>query len=288
MNRTILVIILICFTSMAITAQPAPSVGFLEFVSERVSKGSGKTPEKLSVKSVCPIDENVLARRVFSEYGSMFSASEKVTLPPTCIFSDESEVGAFRTKLHITQLTINGVNLLLQKEAADALSRVIADAALRYVTIAPLDGTIAAGRTYYETTRIWNSRFEPALRYWVQTGMITPEEETSVRAMKLPQQVEKVIEWESKGYLFGTGRARSIFSSTAPPGTSQHIALLAFDLAPPLTPDKRSLMNANGWYQTVKGDPHHFTFLGMPEIELPKRGLKAILFESNTYWVPNL
>jgi hypothetical protein len=106
--------------------------------------------------------------------------------------------------------------------------------------------------------------------------------------MKLDQQVEKVIEWESKRYWFGTNRRRSIFSSTAPPGTSQHISLIAMDIAPPLTPSKRALLNARGWFQTVKGDPGHFTYLGVPESDLPKRGLKAVLSDGISYWIPDL
>jgi hypothetical protein len=286
MNKIVAAVVGACLISMAVSAQPVPSVGFLEFVSDRLTKAApSRTP---NLKAICPIEESLLARRVFAEYGSIFSANERVILPTACVFNDEAEVSAFRAKAVITQLNVSGVNLLLQKDAAEALSRALADAAQQSVVIAPLDGPIAAGRTYYESTRIWNSRFEPALRYWVQTGKISPEEEAAVRNMKLAQQVEKVIEWESKGLLFGTGRLRSIFSSTAPPGTSQHISLLAFDIAPPLTPAKRSIMNSNGWFQTILNDPLHFTYLGVPESELPRRGLKAVLADGTIYWVPNI
>jgi hypothetical protein len=64
--------------------------------------------------------------------------------------------------------------------------------------------------------------------------------------------------------------------------------LIAIDIAPPLTPTVVALMNSLGWYQTVKGDRPHFTYLGLAEKELPGRGLKALLFEGTQYWVPNI
>jgi hypothetical protein len=270
-------------------AQPTANVGFYEYVTKRVSTRSEKSGDsaKAEIERVCPIRGSVLARRVFAEYGAVFAATERIKIPPTCIFADEAAVSSFRSKLQIQQVAIRGTNLLLQKDAADALTQVLADAESQGITIAPLDGSIAGGRTYYETLRIWNSRFEPALKYWARCKMISEEEVTAVRSMKLDQQVEKVIEWESKGYWFGTNRSGSIFSSTAPPGTSQHISLIALDIAPPLTPSKRALLNARGWYQTVKGDPGHFTYLGLSESDLPSRGLRSIYFDGWTYWLPD-
>jgi hypothetical protein len=290
MIKMLRVLVFISITVISVAGQPSASGGFREYVVQRFSTDTDKLREssKSEINKICPVDDSVLARRVFSEYGAVFAATEKVTLPPTCIFADEAAVTAFRSKLQIQQLTIHGTNLLLQKDAADSLTQVLADAEMSGVTIAPLDGPIAGARTYYETLRIWNSRFEPALRFWSRRGMIASEDVAAIRSMKLDQQIERVIEWESKGYWFGTSRNRSIFSSTAPPGTSQHISLIALDVAPPLTAVKRSLLNARGWFQTVKGDPGHFTYLGVPESDLPKRGLKAILSEGITYWTPDL
>jgi len=156
------------------------------------------------------------------------------------------------------------------------------------VAIVPLDGSIAGGRTYADTVRLWNSRLDPALKYWVRRGMISAEEEDLARSMSVDKQVEQVIEWELHGFWFGTNKNASIFASTAPPGVSQHLALMALDIAPPITPEKRALMNANGWYQTVKGDVSHFTYLGVPESVLPSRGLKAVLMNGTIYWIPNI
>lgn len=290
MNRLITTFGLTLLLTLVGFAQPGANVGFFEYVTKRISTQSENSghSDKAQIDRVCPISQSVLARRVFAEYGALFAATEKVIIPPTCIFADEAAVSSFRSKLQIQQITIRGTNLLLQKDAADSLTQVLADAETQGITIAPLDGPIAGGRTYYETLRIWNSRFEPALDYWSRRGMITAEEVVASRSMKLNQQVEKVIEWESKGYWFGTNRNGSIFSSTAPPGTSQHISLIALDVAPPLTPTKRALLNARGWFQTVKGDPGHFTYLGVSESDLPKRGLRAVLIDGISYWIPDL
>ena len=288
MNRLITAFGFTLFVVLGASAQPSANSGFREYVTQRISAGSEKNgSSKSEINRICPVDASALARRVFAEYGAVFAATEKVSIPTTCIFADEAAVSSFRAKLQIQQVTIQGTNLLLQKDAADALTQVLVDAEMQGITIAPLDGSIAGGRTYYETLRIWNSRFEPALEYWSRRGVISAEELAAIRSMKLDQQVEKVIEWESKGYWFGTNRNGSIFSSTAPPGTSQHISLIALDVAPPVRPSKRSLMNARGWFQTVKGDPGHFTYLGVPESELPKRGLKAVLSDGISYWIPN-
>lgn len=277
--------------ALTVSAQPNANAGFIEYVTERVNREVGKNTGvsgKSPITRLCPIDESLFARRAFAEYGAIFAATEKVTAPPVCIFADEAMVSAFRSSIQIRQMTIGGVNLLLQKEAADALTKVLTEADQLGISIIPLDGSIAGGRTYYETSRIWNSRFDPGLEYWTRRGVILGQDALAVRSLKLDKQVGKVIEWESKGYWFGTNRNGSIFSSTAPPGTSQHISLLALDIAPPLMPSKRALMNSSGWFQTVRGDPGHFTYMGLPESELPKRGLKAVLSDGIIYWIPNL
>jgi hypothetical protein len=47
-------------------------------------------------------------------------------------------------------------------------------------------------------------------------------------------------------------------------------------------------MNKYGWFQTIKSDEPHFTFLGVAESELPKRGLTALRRGSRIYWIPNI
>jgi hypothetical protein len=106
--------------------------------------------------------------------------------------------------------------------------------------------------------------------------------------MELEAKIRQILEWEELGIFFSTDRSRSILTSTAPPGASQHIAMLAFDVVEYWSPEVREILNRNGWYQTVVGDAPHFTFLGLPEAELPGRGLKLVYKGGHNFWVPNL
>ena len=97
-----------------------------------------------------------------------------------------------------------------------------------------------------------------------------------------------VLGWESAGMNFGTNLRGPIFSSTAPPGTSQHLSLLAFDVTENGDPRVREILNRHGWHQTIVRDTPHFTFLGLPGSELPGRGLKAVYNGGRMYWVPDI
>jgi hypothetical protein len=286
----VILLLLLCFVPAS--AQPAANIDFLGYVAGKTSPAAGSADDSASKTSaidrICPISQSLVARRVLAEYGAMFAAAEPVRTPPNCIFADEIEVAAFHKSLDILSLNVDGTIITLQRPAAVSLGKILVAAADADLRIKPLDGTIAGGRTYSDTMRLWHSRFDPALRYWTGRRRISMEDAAAIGPMTLEQQIEKVIEWESQGMYFGTGRARSIFSSTAPPGTSQHLSLIALDLRPPITPALIELMKANGWYQTVVGDTPHFTYLGVPERELPGRGLKAIVVGGTQYWVPNI
>jgi hypothetical protein len=269
-------------------AQPNSAVGFLDYVSSRMNgAASGKFANK-SFDQVCPEANDKTARRVLAEYGAVFAASEKVTLPPVCIFVDEVSVREFQSKLNVTEIDVNGSVIRLQTAAAKSMQTLLQSASVLNVSVRPLDGSVAGGRDYADTKRIWLSRVDPALEYWTRRGKITEDESYVFLLTSLKEQIERIIGWEESGLLFGTGRAISIFTSTAPPGTSQHISLIAFDVAPPVTSMVRMLFNANGWYQTVKGDAGHFTYLGVVESDLPKRGLRSVLHNGTLYWVPNI
>jgi hypothetical protein len=273
-------------------AQPGGVADFLNVVSGRSNvtseKGSTLSGSTSLFENVCPFKTSAVAKKILSEYGAVFVGSEKLVPPPTCRFQNDAEVAAFQSKIATGFVILNGVQIQLQKPAADSLNSVIADGIDQGIKIHPLDGAIAAGRSYSDTVRLWNSRFEPALRYWTRREQISTDDAAAVLQMPLEQQIEKVIEWEGEGMKFGTNRASSIFASTAPPGSSQHLSLIALDIAPPLPPSVIALMNTHGWYQTVKGDRSHFTYLGLTEKELPGQGLKAVIFDGIQYWIPNI
>jgi len=271
--------------------QPLPGVDFIHYLKERFdyNPNFGRDPLKpSSSKLECAIEADPLAKRVLPEYGSMFAAADSIQLPPKCVFRDSGEVAVFQSRINSAQARVAGGSLELQPAALEAYQNIRFGAEVRGLKISLLDGPLASKRNYNDTVRIWNTRFVPALDYWVALGVIDFGESYAARNAPLVEQAKKVIEWESRGYKFGTRRSKSIFASTAPPGTSQHLSMIAVDIAEYSNVDVRLAMNVGGWYQTVIDDPPHFTFLGIVESDLPQRGLKQVVSGGFSYWVPNI
>jgi hypothetical protein len=241
-----------------------------------------------SIESLCPAATNIVAARVFRSYGSMFVAGDLVKLPPVCIYSGEFAVLEFQRSLKPKTVISGGIEITLQESAADALQRAINQAGEIQQTITPLDGAIAGSRSYGDSLRLWNGRFFRALDYWTKVGRLTQADREAVTGVELQKRIEMILQWEAQGIYFSTDRTRSIFTSTAPPGASQHLSMLAFDIVEYGRPEIRDIMNRNGWFQTVVDDPPHFTYLGVPEIELPSRGLMLVQKGNSRYWIPNL
>ncbi len=266
-------------------AQPTFSTTtFLEAVRTKFGKpASCKHPT-----CICSIADESIAWRLLSEYGSIFVAADAVRVPSHCIFENEKQVTEFQSSSRSSSEIMSGVTIELQDEAMTALLNAQAEARRIGLRITPLDGSIAGKRSYSDTIRIWNSRYLRALDHWVRRGKISPEEAQTARNDAVLVQIRKVMDWESTGLNFGTNIKGSIFSSTAPPGTSQHLSMLAFDVVQYANRNIRAIMNKHGWYQTVANDPPHFTFLGLTEKELPSRGLKNIVKGNYKFWVPDL
>jgi hypothetical protein len=154
--------------------------------------------------------------------------------------------------------------------------------------ITPRDGAEAARRSYADTLRLWNSRFLPALDHWTKVGRLPSEEADRLRALPINQQVSEVLDLEKQGIFFSKDLSKSVLYSIAAPGTSQHIAMLAFDANEFLDARVREIMAEHGWFQTVLSDLPHFTFLGLPESELPQRGLKPVAVNNQKFWIPDV
>lgn len=227
-----------------------------------------------------------VADRVFIEYGSMFVTS--ATPPARCIYKDEAEVTDFQRSTEFSTANLNGIPITLQKKAMAALLDAIADAKDVGLTIRPRGKSIAGTRSYADTSRLWLSRFDPALKYWQEKGRISKEEADATRSLTPFRQVPIVLAWESKGMYFSTGFSRTILSSVAAPGTSQHLSGLAFDAMEFSNARVRAVLNRHGWFQTVAADEPHFTYIGVQESELPGLGLKTVMRGGYKYWVPEL
>lgn len=280
-----LLIFTVCFVATSLAQSPAPA-DYLSILEKRQS--SENLSATWNFEKFCPVLTDEVARRVLQSYGAVFVAAETVRLPSSCVFKGEAEVLAFQKKLQRRQLEIRGYRIELQSAAATALEAAMSDATTVGATITPLDGAIAGARSYGDTLMLWNSRVFPAVEFWIKRGRLPAEARDEIARLDLQKKVVKILEWESQGIFFSTGRTRTILTSTAPPGTSQHLLLTAFDVTEYWHPDVRGALNRNGWFQTVIDDPPHFTYLGFPETELPSRGLMAVAKGGHVYWIPNM
>jgi len=216
----------------------------------------------------------------------VFVGSDKIRIPDRCVFADEEDVKRYQAGVKFSSIEMGDATIVLQADAMEALLKAQVMARAKRLKITPLDGAVAGGRDYGETLRLWHSRFDPAIRFWLGNGMIKRSDALSVMKMDIFGVIEQVHDWESQGMLFGTGQRSSIFSSVAPPGTSQHLSGLAFDVVEHDDPRVRTILEKNGWFNTIKADTPHFTYLGLSRKELPSRGLQEIEYNGRTFWVP--
>ncbi|HVS82358.1 MAG TPA: hypothetical protein VHE60_11555 [Pyrinomonadaceae bacterium] len=239
------------------------------------------------IEEICP-PEDQIARRVLHDYGAMFVAHETVMPPPMCVFGGEDAVAQFQKAAGRATTTIGDAVIELQPAAMTGLLRARAAARDEGLDITPRDGAEAARRSYADTVRLWNSRFFPALDHWIRAGGLTQPQTETLRVLSVNEQVSAVLELERDGIFFSKDFSKSVLYSIAAPGTSQHIAMLAFDVNEFLDARVREVLADNGWFQTVLSDLPHFTFLGLKEAELPERGLKRVEVDGQTFWIPDV
>jgi len=239
------------------------------------------------IAGVCPPDDHV-ARRVLHDYGAMFIAGDKVAPPPACVFSNEEQVSRFQKAARCAAATIDDSVIELQPAAMAALLSAREAALSEGLNITPRDGAEAARRNYADTVRLWNSRFLPALDHWWEAGRLTQSQAEALRSLPIHEQVRAVLELEKEGIFFSKDFSKSVLYSIAAPGTSQHIAMLAFDANEFQDRRVREILAQHGWFQTVLSDLPHFTFLGLAEAELPDRGLKRTEVYEQTFWIPDV
>lgn len=259
----------------------AASALFYEALNDAL-KRRGQT-----VETVCDLNDAV-SRRVLEDYGAMFVASETVLPPPVCVFKSEAEVGAFQKRAGVAAAVIGGARIELQPAAMEALQAARAEAHAAGLDITPRGGTEAARRDYADTVRLWNTRFLPALTHWSKLGRLSKEQVAHLRSLPLYEQVEAVLELEQSGIYFSKDFSKSILYSIAAPGTSQHIAMLALDVEQFGNARVRLILARHGWFQTVKSDLPHFTYLGLEEKDLPARGLTSVMSGEQLFWIPNI
>lgn len=225
--------------------------------------------EALGVK-VDPGDS--LAHRVLLGNGAHFLARDGVVAPRVWIFQEEAEVAAFQASMPVGEGRAAGVRVVLQRPAFQALQAALREAREAGIPLTP-DGELATRRTLADTRALWRSRLGPGLDHWIGRGRLTQAEARVLLGLPDRAQVEAALRLEAKGLLLSTQWNKSILASVAAPGTSQHLALVALDVVEHEDPRVRALLARHGWFQTVYGDLHHFTYLGVKEADLPALGL---------------
>lgn len=298
---TSLVLILICgsivsaaapaLENMSIQQMPVNTIRELKESSEPVPFYEALTKalkkRKTNIDLVCPQADPV-ARRILEEYGAVFVADKKVKPPPVCVFTTEEQVTKWQDEAGYKAEFIAYDEVELQPEALKHLLKAREEARKEGLDITPRDGAEAARRGYEDSVRLWNSRFEPALEYWMGQGRLTADQVNRLRGLPLLQQVAEVLELEKSGIYFSKDLSKSILYSIAAPGASQHIAMLAFDVNEFENPRVREILYKHGWFQTVLSDLPHFTFLGLKMKDLPKHGLRSVEVNGQVFWIPNV
>jgi hypothetical protein len=241
---------------------------------------------KTKLESICPSSDSV-ARRVLEDYGAIFLA-KKVTPPPVCVFTSDEEVVQFQERAGYRSEMIGFDQVELQPEAMKQLLKAREEAQKENLDITPRDGAEAARRSYEDSLQLWKTRFLPALDYWLGQGRLTEADVARLKSLPLRTQISEVLELEKTGIYFSKDLSKSILYSIAAPGTSQHIAMLAFDVNEFDNSRVREILAKHGWFQTVLSDLPHFTFLGLKEKDLPKHGLKQVEVDGQIFWIPNV
>ena len=229
----------------------------------------------------------MLTRRVLEEYGAMFVA-EGVRLPTACVLESEEAVERFQREAGWRTEVLDGAEVELQPRAMAALMRARADAEVAGLRLTPRGESEAGRRSFADSLRLWRSRCDPALEYWCAEGRLEDEEAKRLRGLPLREQASAVLELERGGIFFSKDFKKSILQSVAAPGASQHLAMLAFDVTEFEDTRVGVLLARRGWFQTVLSDLPHFTYLGLDERELPRRGLRRVEAGGQVFWIPDM
>jgi hypothetical protein len=241
--------------------------------------------ESLPENFIVPTDQ--VGEKILKEYGAIFVAGNDLITPNKVVFKDEKEVSTWQKNVNRSKKNIAGFEIELQASAMKALKKAIREAEQKDLTITPR-GADAARRSYAETVGLWASRVNPALLHWVEKGRLTEQEAEKIHSLSPFEQVPEIFKLEAEGIFFSKDLSKSIIYSVAPPGTSQHLSMLALDIKEHENREVREILAQHAWFQTVISDLPHFTYLGISANELANFGLKEITDGERVFWIPDL
>ncbi len=293
---------LVILLNASISAQQTDIETFLaqKLAGIQLKDGNKILKKGISLGEICDLNEPV-ANRVFREYGAMFVGKDdiyagfrlinndnQVKFFVNCVFRNEREVNSYQTSIRTKSANIGGTNIELREDAMNALLAAVEEGRKKGLRITPRGGPIGAKRSYQDTARLWDSRFYPALNYWVGKGRISRQAAEAAKKLDITSQVKQVLEWEDKKLWFSKDLSKSILYSVAAPGASQHIFMVALDVEQFGNKAVRDLLARHGWFQTVKSDLPHFTYLGVDKNELEERGLTRVPSGGQEFWIPKM
>lgn len=267
------------------SATPTPTASPAANSNMTSKPADNKFTSSLASDFVQPADDAL--RLLLREYGAVYVARGGTTVSKKVAFKDEADVRSFQSSFQSASEAIGGFKVELQAPALKALKEAIAEAKSAGVAITPR-GADSARRGYEETVKLWASRVNPGLDHWVGRGRVTQADAARIKALSPYDQVPEILKLEKQGIFFAKDLSKSIIYSVAPPGTSQHLSMLALDVTQNDNAKVREILAKHGWYQTVVSDMPHFTYLGLPESELPSLGLKKTTSAGRTFWVPDI
>lgn len=266
-----------------ISASPNPTTNAMT-TSDENKMADGFTAN-LPEDFVRPTDD--AGKRLLKEYGSVFVARGGAIPPSVVVFKDEGEVSAFQQKAGSSRESVGGISIELQPPAMKALKEAVTEASQSGLSITPR-GSDAAKRSYADTVGLWASRVKPGLAHWTEQGKISAAEAQRIGSLSPYEQVPEILKLEARGFYFSKDLSKSIIYSVAPPGSSQHLSMLALDVVENDNDKVRSILAKHGWFQTVESDTPHFTFMGTTEKDLPQLGLKKVTNGARTFWLPDI
>ncbi len=243
---------------------------------------TNRQPQPSPNRPAIPNQNDTWEKKVVEAYGAAMQA-EGVQRPPKVLMS-KVEVEKFQNSLRFEN--VPSLNIKLQKNPALALSKAVSEVVSKGLTLTVTNPSEAGLRSYDKTVELWNKRVKAGLDHWVRQNRLTRESAEQIIKLPVESQTAEILRLEEQRLYFGLEYKKSILYSVAPPGSSQHLSGLAVDIKEFDNPSIREILKKNGWFQTVKGDLPHFTYLGLSEDQLSNMGLEQEKISGQTFWVP--
>jgi len=245
-------------------------------------------PAPTMVLTKIDVDRNdPVQQRILADYGAVFVTQNGAVPPPKVIFTSADEVTSWQSSVPTRRERLGRYEVELQAPAMAALLAARDEARSRGLDVTARAAD-SARRDYAETVRLWLSRVEPALKHWVGLKRLASDERERIRRLSPRDQVPEVLALEERGLWCNTDFTKSILYSVAAPGTSQHLSMLALDVGEFENATVRQILARHGWFQTVRTDLPHFTYLGVDEPQLPSLGLRRVVADGRPFWIPDL